>query len=323
MGEVRTIISRNSIAAGDFSYTNIKTIGKNDASVPFTIDGFKRVTFNGKLPFIGSANMIKPSDLDLTAANFDIAILSPNYATLLTNRDMSFTIENVMNQDNYSKIVPKSVFKTIKHNFGGLSPKHAHTDAVLFSDKVNQIDRMYAYQTDAQYKDLILEEGNIFEIINWTLMTNPESEKFIPKTSEKTVVPTQNALGNVNILYNKVMLQLMLATLAMLLASKVNAYRQGISTAENANADSVYNDILVRASYSGYVTQLVNYIFSQYLPLDYFNKMILPMVSFFKQTTGVDTPLEILMPTVFSTTANPNYGEVYAELFRTIDVTPK
>lgn len=110
--------------------------------------------------------MIKPSDLDLTAANFDIAILSPNYATLLTNRDMSFTIENVMNQDNYSKIVPKSVFKTIKHNFGGLSPKHAHTDAVLFSDKVNQIDRMYAYQTDAQYKDLILEEGNIFEIIN-------------------------------------------------------------------------------------------------------------------------------------------------------------
>lgn len=154
-------------------------------------------------------------------------------------------------------------------------------------------------------------------------MTNPESEKFIPKTSEKNVVPTQNALGNVNILYNKVMLQLMLATLAMLLASKVNAYRQGISTAENANADSVYNDILVRASYSGYVTQLVNYIFSQYLPLDYFNKMILPMVSFFKQTTGVDTPLEILMPTVFSTTANPNYGQVYAELFRTIDVTPK
>lgn len=157
---MKKILTQLAVSDGDFTYQNVKTIGKNDPSVPFTIEGYKQVTFSGKLPFIGNERQMKPSLLDVMASKYDIALLSPNYEIELTNRDMAFTAENVTNDNNYARVVPIRMHKSVKHNFHGLSPRYIDTDAFLNSDFANQIDRLYSYQSDSQRKSLVLQDGN-------------------------------------------------------------------------------------------------------------------------------------------------------------------
>lgn len=125
-------------------------------------------------------------------------------------------------------------------------------------------------------------------------MTSSASSKYIPSTSSSNNIKYKNTLGSLNILYNKVMLHLMMCVLALFMVGRINAERVGVSTAENANADYIYNGIVIRSQYSGVLNQMVNYLFSQYLPIDYFKEMVLPMISLYKETNGVHSPLEIL-----------------------------
>lgn len=157
---IKKILTQLAVSDGDFTYQNVKTIGKNDPSVPFTIEGFKQITFSGRLPFIGNERQVKPSILDVIASRFDIALLSPNYENELTNRDMVFNEQNVTNDSNYAKVVPIRMHKSVKHNFHGLSPRYVDTNEFLYSDMANQIDRLYSYQSDAQRKALVLQDGN-------------------------------------------------------------------------------------------------------------------------------------------------------------------